>query len=341
MRTWLPAVVLLVPLTAAAATPSPLRQQRERELALVQHLRRHLLLPGDGLSLAGDRRDLERARESVDERPGASLPAAGTPLLDRLSVLADVWYARLVDRTPFARMRPETLVALTAAEQAVATDLAKVDKHDRDPFLPDMRHELQALIAFAGNRGEIADTAIDAALATADHASLGISAPVAYPGGPAAPPSAAAPPGASGAVRPATESAAGPASYTAPPGSVDYAPGSAPTTTTAACQVLRESAGAAASATAMLRAAECWRGLQPWPGWAAQMLEALNWATIDARIDRDCDTLETIADTLRESGRMMAAAGQPGDPATLASRAEADRKQLRWLDACASSSLAP
>ena len=38
------------------------REQRERELALVQHLRRHVADPGDGLSLAADRRDLLRMR---------------------------------------------------------------------------------------------------------------------------------------------------------------------------------------------------------------------------------------------------------------------------------------
>ena len=341
MRIWLPALLLLVPLAAGAATPSPLREQRERELALVQHLHRHLLAPGDGLSLAADRRDLERARESIDERPGASLPEPGTPVLDQLSVLADVWYARLVDRTPFARMRSGTLAALTAADQAVAAQQALADRRDRDTFLPDARRELQALVALASDHGAIPESAIDAALALADQASLGVAAPVAYPGGPTAPATAGAPAGATDAVRPATEAATGPTPYTAPPPTVDFAPGSAPSTTTAACQVLRETAGASSSAAAMVRAAECWRGLQPWPGWAAQMLEALDWAAVNARLDRDCDQLQTIADTLRETGRMLAAAGQPGDPATLASRADADRKQLRWLSSCRPPSTAP
>ncbi len=335
MRTWLPAAVLLLAMPAGADTSSPFRQQRERELALVQHLHRHLRSPRDGISLAADKRDLERSRQPDDQRPGASLPEAGTPLMDRLSVLADVWYARLVDRSSFSRMRPETLPALMAAEQAVAAELAQADRRDKDPFLPDMRRELQALIALAGSRGDIPESAIDTALVTADQASLGVTAPVAYPGGPSTSPEATA---GVGAVRPATEGAIGPTPYTAPPGIVNYGPGSAPTTTTSACQVLREAAGVSSSASAMLRAAECWRGLQPWPGWAAEMLEALDWAVIDARLDRDCDTLQTIADILRESGREMAAAGQPGDPATLASRADADRKQFRWLGVCRSSS---
>jgi hypothetical protein len=69
MQKWLAAVAILCLGPAAAGqSGSAVRKQRERELALVQHLRRHLMDPGDGLALAADRRDLQRMRARALQR---------------------------------------------------------------------------------------------------------------------------------------------------------------------------------------------------------------------------------------------------------------------------------
>ena len=84
----------------------------------------------------------------------------------------------------------------------------------------------------------------------------------------------------------------------------------------------------------MLRAAECWRGLTAWRGWAAQTEEALDWAMSYARFDRDCQTLGDAIETLRELGRPMAAAGTSSDVTALVARGEADRRRLKAAGQC-------
>src|ERR1044071_2334625 len=77
------------PAAVHAQTDSPAREQRERELALAQHLRRPLRDPGDALALAADRRDLLRVRAGTagiplpSAAPGAAMSDAA--LLDTLA----------------------------------------------------------------------------------------------------------------------------------------------------------------------------------------------------------------------------------------------------------------
>jgi hypothetical protein len=128
--------------------------------------------------------------------------------------------------------------------------------------------------------------------------------------------------------------ASGPTPYTLPPGYAGYTADAATAAgTVASCQVLRQSAGVSASATDMMRAAECWSRLTAWRGWAAQTGEALDWAMSYARIDRDCHALGDAIDRLRELGRAMAAEGS-FDVTSLAARGEADRRRLKAAGQC-------
>ena len=121
MRHWVLAIVLLAG-PVFAQTPSPVREQRERELALVAHIHRHVVSPGDGLALAADRRDLQRMRVGTPDPPQPPPPIGADQsddtLLQSLAVLADLWQARVNDRVAFARMR-ERSIALGRAEQAL------------------------------------------------------------------------------------------------------------------------------------------------------------------------------------------------------------------------------
>lgn len=359
MRTLGPVLILLGAVTVAAAQPSaPLREQRERELALVRHIHRHIVRPGDGLALAADRRDLERARVGASPAgtPTQALSVRGASdldLLDRLSVALDIWYARIVERTPFHLMPRDRLERLGRADQAIGQLQSRASSADRDRFLPEMREELQALTRFASGQGEVPEAAIDLALGLADQASTGRPVVGPYPVAPAGPagpgaayppvnpapgspgpPSLIPPPGAM--PPPVPPPSSGPAPYTLPPGYANYVPGSAAvaTATTSACQLLRQSAGASGSVNDMLRAAECWTRLQAWPGWGAQSLEALDWAATYARLDRDCAMLGEVIARLRELGRPIAATGEGADVAALADRAEFDRRLLRAGGRC-------
>ena len=76
----LPGAVLAIVAVVSTAAQVPvdvIREQAERELALVRHLHRHVLDPSDGLALSADRRDLQR------RGPGAPASAAGRSALCR------------------------------------------------------------------------------------------------------------------------------------------------------------------------------------------------------------------------------------------------------------------
>ena len=133
MRHWVLAIVLLAG-PVFAQTPSPVREQRERELALVAHIHRHVVSPGDGLALAADRRDLQRMRIGTPDPPLPPPPIGANQsddtLLQSLAVLADLWQARVNDRVPFARMR-ERSTALGRAEQALGQLQSRAGNTDR------------------------------------------------------------------------------------------------------------------------------------------------------------------------------------------------------------------
>jgi len=332
MRPWLPAIVLLAG-PVFAQTPSPVREQRERELALVAHIHRHVVSPGDGLALAADRRDLQRMRIGTPDPPLPPPPTGADQsddtLLQSLAVLADLWQARVNDRVPFARMR-ERSTALGRAEQALGQLQSRAGSTDRSDFFVQAGAELQALTRFAAGQGEMSEAAIDLSLTVADEASTGR---------PAAGPGSYPPPGSSPVMPPLTATppsppSTGPTPYSLPPGYADYTAETATTAgTIGGCQMLRQSASAAASAADMIRVAECWNQLTSWRGWALQTEEALDWAMNFAKFDRDCKTLGDAIDKLRELGRPMAASGA-GDVTALAARGEADRRRLKSAGQC-------
>jgi hypothetical protein len=353
MQRWLlPLILLAGPLFAQ--TPSPVREQRERELALVTHIHRHLMSPGDGLALSADRRDLQRMRIGTPDPPrppgDAGPTASDDALLETLSAVADLWQARVNERVPFARMR-ERAGALGRAQQALGQLQSRSANDDRSDFLVEMRQELQALTRFAAGQGDVSETAIDMALNLADQASTGrpAAAPGSYPvppvgqgsyptPPPGAPPSGVYPPPVPSPVMPPgppPPPSTGPTPYTLPPGYAGYSADTATATgTIGGCQVLRQSASASASAVDMLRAAECWSKLTAWRGWAEQTEEALDWAMSYARFDRDCQTLGDAIDRLRELGRPMTATGVPMNVTALAARGEADRRRLKSSGQC-------
>jgi hypothetical protein len=355
MRRGLLAIVLLAgPAFAQAA--SPMREQRERELALVRHIHRHIVAPGDGLALAADRRDLQRMRIGTPDPPLPPPPVGADQnddtLLKSLAVLADLWQARVNERVPFARMR-ERSASLARAQQALGQLQSRAGNSDRDDFLVRAQDELQALTRFAAGQGEVSEAGIDLALAVADQASSGRPAagPGTYPAGPAGPGQSPPAPGGAGAAAaypppvpsplmpplpptPPPAPTSGPTPYALPPGYAGYTAEAATTGgTIGGCQVLRQSAGAAASASNMLRVAECWNQLTTWRGWAIQTEEALDWAMEFAKLDRDCQTLGDALDKLRELGKPMAASGA-ADVTALTTRGESDRRRLKGTGQC-------
>ena len=337
----LAAVLARHPATVHAQTDSPAREQRERELALAQHLRRHLRDPGDGLALAADRRDLLRIRAGTAGLPLRSLaPGArmtDTAQLDTLSVVADLWHARLNDRIPFGLMPRDRLSVLARAQDALGQLQARASRDNRDRFLPDMIAEVEALGRFAAGRGEVSDEAIDLALRIADHAAA-IGRPMPGPGPyPMTPPDGgsapdAMPPGAMPPPPPAPP-LGGPSPYELPPAYAGYTP-SSQGAASIGCQTLRQSASASESVGDMLRAAECWSRQPTWPGWALQVLEALDWAALYARFNRDCNGLDTVVDTIRDLGGRTAIAGLTGEMTSLARRVELDRRWMRSQNVC-------
>jgi hypothetical protein len=361
MRKWLIALVIAgTGLRVAAQPDQAVREQRERELALVQHLRRHLMNPGDGLALAADRRDLQRMRAgavaAVAPAPMPGVAMTDADLLDTLAVVADLWHARLDDRIPFGLMPRDRLSPLARAQAALGQLQSHATRGDRDHFMPEMLVEVQALSRFAAGQGDLSDQAIDVALRIADQAATGqpmlgagpypMMPPGAgypptaypppsgsYPESPAGqPPGPAGPPPPSGP--PPSPPSGGPSPYDLPPGYAGYAPSAQGVAGSTGCQTLRQSASAAGSMTDMLRAAECWSGQPTWPGWAALVYEALDWAVTYARLDRNCDGLDTAIDKVRELGSKTAIAGLQTEMTSLAERAERERRWMRSQNLC-------
>jgi hypothetical protein len=153
-----------------------------------------------------------------------------------------------------------------------------------------------------------------------------------YPGsGPGGPPAGAPYPGSSAPLPPS----GGPTPYALPAGYEAYGGAAAAGAGgIAACQTLRTAAGVSQSISDMVRAAECWTRTPTWPGWGAQALEALDWATSLAAIERNCTALATAIDTLKDLGPRLSAGGPTPDATALAGRAESDRRRLRGQSLC-------
>jgi len=312
----LQAVVLAIVAAVSTAPQVPtdvIREQAERELALVRHLHRHVLEPSDGLALAADRRDL--LRRGPGAPAGAALPAGASDveLLGQFTVLTDLWYARVIGRTPFHLMPREQLSRIADAQRAIGELQSRTDPKARDRFLPDVQAELETLVRLTSSHADISEADIDLALTIADQAAAG--QPLSTYG-----------------MRPtgASYGAGPPAAYSpsAPP-TAAYA-----TSSPTACQTLRLSAVTSSSSAAMLRAMECWTSMQAWPGSVTQVFESLDWAETYAKADRDCQALGAVLDRVRASGRPMAPGVKPEDISAIAERAEIDRRQLRSANLC-------
>ena len=284
----------------------------------MRHLRQHVADPADGLALAADRRDLQRLRSGT---PPAGIAAAIAVGHRRragrlLRILADLWYARLVDRTPFGMMPRERLAGLTrACSRRWGSCSREAGAPGSTCGCREVQEELAALVRAASGQGEVSDAAIDLALRVADAAATGrpMIGPGPYPCRPAdrrrRGPAGAVPglgpeapagryPGSAPRCRPG-----GPTPYALPPGYEAYSGAAAAGAGgIVACQTLRTAAGVSQGVSDMVRAAECWTRTPTWPGWGAQSLEALDWATSLAAIERNCTALGTAIDSLRELG---------------------------------------
>ena len=333
-----PAVLLAIgSLRAQGTGPSPiLLEQRQRELVLVRHLRQHVANPADGLALAADRRDLQRLRSGT--RPGAVAPpspmATDDELIDSLRVIVDVWYARVVDGTPFGVMPREHLAGLSQVQRSLGQLQSRGGRTGLDVWLPEVQEELSALVRIANGQGDVSDAAVDLALRIADAAETGASpgpAPGSNPGpGPGAYPRGAYP----GSGQPPPPSS-GPTPYALPPGYDAYSGAAAAGAGgIVACQTLRTAAGVSQGISDMVRAAECWTRTPTWPGWGEQSFEALDWATSLAAVERNCSALATAIDSLREVGPRLAAAGLTASVTALSRRAESDHRRLRSQSLC-------
>lgn len=153
-----------------AQAPSPiLLEQRQREVALVRHLRQHVADPADGLALAADRRDLQRLRAGTPQVATVPVAPSATDdeLVDSLRILADLWHARLVDRTPFGLMPRERLAGLTHVQRALGQLQSRGGRSGLDVWLPEVQDELNALVRAANGQREVSDAAIDLALRVA------------------------------------------------------------------------------------------------------------------------------------------------------------------------------
>ena len=353
----LPAAALAIAAAVSLAQQVPVevvREQAERELALVRHLRRHVLDPSDGISLASDRRDLQRRGPGVATATPLPAGASDAELLGQLAAVADLWYTRVIDRTPFQRMPRERLARIADAQRAIGVLQAHADPKARDTFLLDMQAELETLVRLTSNQPGISEADIDLALAIADSAAAGrpvstygmrpTGAPygtgpsATYPSAPAppSPPAGSTPPPAPAPPGTPPPPSNGPAPRTLPPGYANYAPPTAAYATSSpnACQVLRQSAGTSSSSAGMLRAMECWSAMQSWPGWVAQVVESLDWAETYAKVDRDCAALGAVLDRVKSFGRPLAPGVRPEDASAVAERAEADRRMLRAANRC-------
>jgi hypothetical protein len=292
------ALAIVVVSTSPQVPVDVIREQAERELALVRHLHRHVLDPSDGLSLAADRRDLQRRGPGAPAGAPRTTGTSEVDLLGELTILTDLWYARVIERTPFHQMPRERLARIADAQAAIAELQSRADPKARDPFLPAVHSELDALVRLTSGQPGVSEADIDLALTIADSAAAG--RPLSTYG-----------------MRPTDTLTA--ASATASP---------------AACQVLRQSAGTASSSAGMLRAMDCWTSMQSWPGWVAQVVESLDWAETYAKLDRDCSALGEVLDRVRSFGRPLAPGVGTEDISSIADRAETDRRQLRAANRC-------
>lgn len=316
-----------------------------RELALVRHLREHLAHPDDGLALSGDRRDLARA---IARRPPATDPltgpAAADPGLEALDVIADTWHARVNERIPFGLIGRDPLTRLDRAERALSGLGSHADAGLRSRVIPAAMSELVELRRYAHGTGTVPEHFIDLALALADAAAAGRPVPMVSPVSPGygpapdpgqmprypppgtqPPPGQRPPPPPGGAQTPPPPPAG--TSAPLPPG---YAPYLAAPYGSGVCQTERNQAGEAATTDAMLRLADCWTRDRAWPGWAAQAVEALDWAVEYAVIAVDCAAIERAVRRIRELGAIPSP--RPADRERferLAARAESDRIWLR------------
>jgi hypothetical protein len=348
------AVAIAAVVSSAPQVPADvIRDQAERELALVRHLHRHVLEPSDGLALAADRRDLQRRGPGAPSGATLSPGASEVELLGELTILTDLWYARVIGRTPFQQMPRERLAQLSGAQRAVGELRSRADPKGHDTFLPDVQAELETLVRLTSTHADISEADIDLAIAIADQAAAGrpLSAygmrPTGAPYGatpsgtspasaPAPPPGATPPPPPDQPSTPPSPSSSSPAPYTLPPGYANYAPPTAASATSSpnGCQVLRLSAGTSSSSAGMLRAVECWTALQSWPGWVAQVVESLDWAETYAKVDRDCAALGEVLDRAKSFGRPLAPGVKPEDVAAVSERAESSRRMLRAANKC-------
>jgi hypothetical protein len=354
---------------AQVPPPSPiLLEQRQREVVLVRHLRQHAADPSDGLALSADRRDLQRLR-SMTPLPLAPLSSSATDdeLVDAVRVLTDLWYARVVERTPFGMMSRDRLAGLTQLQRAVG-QLQSRGRRGLETWLLQVQEEVAAMLRIASGQGEVNDATVDFALQIADAAAAGrpMIGPGAYPagGGPAgvtgpapypgpgpyagtAPPGpgpgpgpgpAPYPPGApyppSGAYAGGPPVTSGPTPYTLPPGYEAYSAGAAGAGGLTACQTLRTAAGVSQGVSDMMRAAECWTRTPTWPGWGAQALEALDWAVNLAVAERQCTALQSTQESLRELGPRLSAGGLTPSVAALVRTAETEHRRLRSQGLC-------
>ncbi len=314
-----------------ARAPSPiLLEQRQREVVLARHLREHVIAPADGLSLAADRRDLQRLRSGTP--PSIPMPLASTVtddvLVDSLRVIADLWYARLVDRTPFGLMPRSRVAGLGLTQQSPGQLQSRRGRSGLDLWWSEAQLELNALVQAASGQGEVADAAIDVALLVADAAATG--RPVIAPG-----PYGVVGPPIGGSPGPVAGPHPGATLYALPPGYEAYrGAAAAGVEGIAACQTLRAAAGLSQGVSDMIRAAECWARTPTWPGWGAQSLEALDWATSLAAVERNCTALVAAIDALREAGPRLSAGGLTTQVMAISRRAESDRRRLRGQSLC-------
>ncbi len=312
----LPGVVLAIVAAVSTAPQVPtdiIREQAERELALVRHLHRHVLEPSDGLALAADRRDLQRRGPGAPAGAALSSGASDVELLGQLTILTDLWHARMIGRTPFHRMPPEQMARIADAQRAIGALQSRADPKTRDTFFADAQAELETLVRLTSGHADISEADIDLALTIADQAAAGRPLST-YGMRPSGAPYGAGPSAASASSAPPT------AAYAT----------SSPT----GCQTLRLSAGTSSSSAGMLRAVECWTSMQAWPGWVAQVVESLDWAETYAKVDRDCSALGDVLDRVKAFGRPLAPGVKPEDISTIAERAEMDRRQLRSANRC-------
>ena len=308
---------------------------RERELLIVRHVREHLAVPDDGVALAADRNDLRAAAiAAARAREAGSLDP-----WDDLAVIAETWHRRVNERASFALMGRAQFELVAEARRALAQSLGTLPPADRERLAPAFEEELTLLQAQLSGSGALPDSFIDRALAAADAGAAGRPAPYAgtSPGPgpgpyyvPRRPMPYPAPPG----PRPESPNPYG--EYASPasdnPANPAGAAGAAYGGTSAGghCQASRVVAGDTFTADAFLRNAECWSRQKVWPGWAAQVVEALTWAVDAAVYQRDCQGLDAVA---RQMGSLAAGPTPfPEDRVQLVGlrrRLEAERAWLR------------